>query len=83
MRKPAAIHLRALHAPRNGRPTRSTRIAGAATRLVRTRAWTRIFRGWGVFRGLRRAIGEVVAMALVLALAIVLAHAMLVVLFPV
>ena len=74
MRKPAATHLRALHAPRNGRPTRGARLAGAASRLLR---------GWGFFRGLRRAIGEVVAMALVLALAIVLAHAMLIVLFPV
>lgn len=75
MRKPAALHLRALHAPRNGRPARRARLAGAASRLLNG--------GRGFFRGFRRAIGEVVAMALVLALAIVLAHAMLIVLFPV
>ena len=78
MRKPAAVHLRAIHAPRNGRPAHRARVAAAATR-----AWTRFFSGWGFFRGLRRAIGEVVAMAFVLALAIVLAHAMLIVMFPI
>jgi hypothetical protein len=50
---------------------------------MNSRAWLRAFGGWGLFRGLRRAIGEVVAMAFILALAIVLAHAMLIVLFPV
>jgi hypothetical protein len=78
MRKPVAVNLRAIHAPRNGRPARRARVAAAASR-----AWRRLFEGWGFFRGLRRAIGEVVAMAFVLALAIVLAHAMLIVLFPV
>jgi hypothetical protein len=43
----------------------------------------RIFRGWGLFRGIRRVMGEIFGMALVLALSIVLAHAMLILMFPV
>ena len=84
MRKPTpTVHLRALESPRNGRPPRASRAARVAGQLLDGRRWRRLLGGWGFFRGLRRAIGEVVAMALVLALAIVLAHAMLIVLFPV
>jgi hypothetical protein len=75
-------HLRAVHTSRNGRPAR--RRAPATIPLAPTeRRPVRAVWGAGLLRRLRRALGEVVAMAVVLALAIVLAHAMLVVFFPV
>ena len=83
MRKTVGPHLRALQPPRNGRPVRRIGATRASIHLTNGRPSMRLFRGWRVFRGIRRAFGEIVGMAVVLALSIVLAHALLIVMFPV
>lgn len=83
MSKPGTPHLRTVHAQRNGRPARRTVAARTILHLTNGRASLRRFRGWGLFRGLRRAVGEILGMAVVLALSIVLAHFMLIAMFPV
>jgi len=83
MAKPINTHLRALRSPRNGRSPRRAGMTRALIHLSNGRPSMRIFRGWGLFRGVGRALGEIFGMAIILALSIVLAHAMLVVMFPV
>ena len=82
MRKPS-VNLRAVQPMRNGRPTRRARAVRASVHVLNGRPAFRSFPGLGILRGIRRAVGEIVAMAVVLALSIILAHAILIVMFPV
>jgi hypothetical protein len=83
MRKPVPLQLHAVRSSRNGRPTRRQGTARAAVHLVNGRPSMRTFPGLRLFQRIRRAVGEITAMAVMLALSIVLAHAILIVMFPV
>jgi len=84
MPKPVGpVQLRALQPSRNGRSSRRPRATRASVHLVNGRPPTWTFPGLRILRRIRRALGEIVVMAVVLALSIVLAHVLLIVMFPV